>query len=80
MAKRVQRLASFPRLRQLREDLGWEASDIHSRLPGGKPSIPSIYRLEQGLAIRVASARRVFDVVNKGMNDRLDAGKELKVQ
>jgi hypothetical protein len=82
MAKRarVQRLAAFPRLRQIREDLGWETHDIHSRLPGGKPSIASIYRLEQGRAIRVSSARRVFDVVNKALNERLDPNKELKVK
>ena len=38
-------------------------ADIAAKL-GGKPSIASIYRLEQGQAIRVAHARRVFDVVN----------------
>jgi hypothetical protein len=81
MAKRtrIQRLAAFPRLRQLREDLGWEANDIHSRLPGGKPSIASIYRLEQGRPIRVSSARRVFDVINKALNNALDPAKELKI-
>jgi hypothetical protein len=60
--------ARFPRLRQLRqEQLGWEIVDILSRLPGSKPSISSIYRLEQGEAIRMSSARRVFDVVNGGL-------------
>jgi hypothetical protein len=29
-----------------------------------KPSVASIYRLEQGQAIRVAHARRVFGVMN----------------
>jgi hypothetical protein len=47
----------------IREDLGLEVADIAAKL-GGKPSIASIYRLEQGQAIRVAHARRVFDVVN----------------
>ena len=69
----------FPRLRQLRqEQLGWEIIDILSRLPGAKPSISSIYRLEQGDAIRMSSARRVFDVINGAMDQKLDASKELE--
>jgi hypothetical protein len=72
--------ARFPRLRQLRqEQLGWEIVDILSRLPGAKPSISSIYRLEQGDAIRMSSARRVFDVVNGAMHNTLDASKELEM-
>ena len=71
--------ARFPRLRQLRqEQLGWEIIDILSRLPGAKPSISSIYRLEQGDAIRMSSARRVFDVINGAMEQKLDASKELE--
>ena len=71
--------ARFPRLRQLRqEQLGWEIVDILSRLPGAKPSISSIYRLEQGDAIRMSSARRVFDVINGALNNKLDASKELE--
>ena len=57
------RKATFKRLRQIREDFGLEVADISAKL-GGKPSVASIYRLEQGRAIRVAHARRVFDVVN----------------
>jgi hypothetical protein len=72
--------ARFPRLRQLRqEQLGWEIIDILSRLPGAKPSISSIYRLEQGDAIRMSSARRVFDVINGAMEHKLDASKELEM-
>jgi hypothetical protein len=72
--------ARFPRLRQLRqEQLGWEIVDILSRLPGNKPSISSIYRLEQGEAIRVSGARRVFDVINGAMNSTLDPAKELEM-
>jgi hypothetical protein len=72
--------ARFPRLRQLRqEQLGWEIVDILSRLPGNKPSISSIYRLEQGEAIRVSGARRVFDVINAAMNSALDPAKELEM-
>jgi hypothetical protein len=71
--------ARFPRLRQIRqEQLGWEIVDILSRLPGNKPSMSSIYRLEQGEAIRMSSARRVFDVVNAALNNALDAGKEIE--
>jgi len=72
--------ARFPRLRQIRqEQLGWEIVDIVSRLPGSKPSISSIYRLEQGEAIRMPSARRVFDVVNGALNNTLDVCKELEM-
>jgi hypothetical protein len=83
MAKRQRALAlkaRFPRLRQLRqEQLGWEIVDILSRLPGNKPSISSIYRLEQGEAIRVSGARRVFDVINAAMDSALDPKKELEM-
>ena len=53
--------------------------DILSRLPGNKPSISSIYRLEQGEAIRMSSARRVFDVVNDALEKKLDVSKELEM-
>jgi hypothetical protein len=81
MAKRSKALkARFPRLRQLRqEQLGWEIVDIISRLPGNKPSISSIYRLEQGEAIRMSSARRVFDVINTALQHTLDVSKELEM-
>ena len=73
--------ALFPRLREIREeDLGWKVVELVSRLPGHKPSASSIYRLEQGLAIRASNARRVFDVVNAALNNTLDASKELKVK
>ncbi|MGC1779877.1 MAG: hypothetical protein WBB34_18240 [Xanthobacteraceae bacterium] len=72
--------ARFPRLRKIRqEQLGWEIVDIVSRLPGAKPSISSIYRLEQGDAIRMSSARRVFDVINGALQNKLDAAKELEM-
>jgi hypothetical protein len=72
--------ARFPRLRQIRQEkLGWEIIDILSRLPGSKPSISSIYRLEQGEAIRMSGARRVFDVVNAALDNTLDASKELEM-
>jgi hypothetical protein len=71
--------ARFPRLRRIRqEQLGWEIVDILSRLPGNKPSMSSIYRLEQGEAIRMSSARRVFDVVNTALDNALDPAKELE--
>jgi len=78
-AKTRQLKARFPRLRRIRqEQLGWEIVDILSRLPGNKPSISSIYRLEQGDAIRMSSARRVFDVVNAALNNALDVSKEIE--
>jgi hypothetical protein len=78
-SKARQLKARFPRLRRIRqEQLGWEIVDILSRLPGNKPSISSIYRLEQGDAIRMSSARRVFDVVNAALNNALDVSKEIE--
>lgn len=56
-----------------------DVTDIVARLPGHKPSAASIYRLEQGDAIGVANARRVFDVVNAALNNTLDPGKELEM-
>ncbi len=73
--------ALFPRLREIREEeLGWEVVELVSRLSGHKPSASSIYRLEQGLAIRASNARRVFDVINAALNNTLDAAKELKLK
>jgi hypothetical protein len=84
MAKRTivrQRKATFLRLRQIREEmLGWDIADIVSRLPGHRPSSATIYRLEQGEAIRVTNARRVFDVVNAALNNKLNPRKELKMK
>ena len=78
--RRKSRKASFPRLRELREErLGWDATDILTRLPGNRPSLASIYRLEQGLAIRVTNARKIFDVVNAALGNTLDPSKELDV-
>jgi hypothetical protein len=54
---------------------GLEVADIAAKL-GGKPSVASIYRLEQGQAIRVAHARRVFDAVN--VEGKLKPEVELK--
>jgi hypothetical protein len=74
-------MARFPRLKQIREaELGWEVIDILTKLAGNKPSLASLYRLDRGEAIRLALARRVFDVVNAALNKTLDPGKELKVK
>jgi hypothetical protein len=73
--------ALFPRLREIREEeLGWEVVEVVSRLPGHKPSASSIYRLEQGVAIRASNVRRIFDVLNAALNNTLDPDKELKVK
>jgi transcriptional regulator with XRE-family HTH domain len=77
MKKRVVRKAKFPRLRELREDLGMEVAEIGAKL-GGKPSIATIYRLEQGQAIRVAHARKIFDLLNA--DGKLDPKRELKIE
>jgi hypothetical protein len=75
------RKAAFPRLRALREErLGWDVTDITAKLPGGKPSIASIYRLEQGHSIRLASARRVFDVINAALDNTLNVADELRIE
>jgi hypothetical protein len=73
--------ALFPRLREIREEeLGWEIVEVVSRLPGHKPSASSIYRLEQGVAIRASNARRIFDVINAALNNTLDPSREMKVK
>jgi transcriptional regulator with XRE-family HTH domain len=74
------RKASFPRMRQIREALGWEIIDIVRRLPTDKPSAATLYRLEHGQAIRVANARRVFDVLNAALKGKLDPDRELVVK
>lgn len=80
MDRSRQRKAKFPRLRQIREEeLGWDVTDILTKLPGNRPSMASIYRLEQGQAIRVANVRRVFDVVNAALGNRLDPRKEIVI-
>jgi hypothetical protein len=56
--QRIVRKASFPRLSELREELGWEVIDILRKLTSDKPSIATIYRLDRGQAVRVASARK----------------------
>lgn len=79
--KPSRRMARFPRLRQIRAELlGWEIMDIVARLPERRPGISSVYRLECGLATRVASARRVFDVVNAALGHTLDVSEELDVE
>lgn len=62
------------------ELLGWEIMDIVARLPERRPGISSIYRLECGLATRVASARRVFDVVNAALGHTLNVSEELEIE
>ena len=73
-------MARFPRLREIRErQLGWEVAELVQKLPDGKPSISSIYRLEQGGAIRLPNVRRVFHACNRSLGDTLDADKEIKL-
>lgn len=59
--------------------LGWRVTDIFARLPDYRQSVASIYRLEQGQAIRVANARHVFNVVNAALEHKLDPNQELQM-
>ena len=71
-------MAKFPRLREIREKrLGWEVAELVAKLPDGKPSSSSVYRLETGRAIRAPHVRRVFDLVNKALGNALDAEEEI---
>jgi hypothetical protein len=74
------RKASFPRLSELREELGWEVPDIVRKLTSDRPSQATVYRLDNGQAIRVASARKVFRIINAAMGGTLDASKELVIE
>lgn len=74
-------LARFPRLREIRErQLGWEVIDLVARLPGNRPSVASIYRIEKGQPVRISNARRIFDVLNEALERKLDAEQELVVE
>lgn len=71
-------MAKFPRLREIRENLlHWEITDLASRLPHGKPSISSLYRLEQGYEIRLVNVQRVFQIVNDALDKTLDPTTEI---
>ena len=52
-------------------------AELVAKLPDGKPSVSSVYRLEQGRSIRAPHVRRVFDVVNRALGDALDAEQEI---
>jgi hypothetical protein len=81
ITRRRSRKAKFPRLKQIREErLGWSVAELFVRLPGGRPSPTTIYRLERGGATRISAARRVFDVVNAALGGKLDVRKEIKVR
>jgi hypothetical protein len=80
-AKKETSMARFPRLREIRErQLGWEVIDLVARLPGNRPSVASIYRIEQGRPVRIANARRIFDVLNEALDKKLDAEKEIVLE
>lgn len=71
-------MARFPKLQELREQhLGWEVSELAAKMPDGKPSVSSIYRLERGEPLRVTNVRRVFDVVNAALDHSLDPTAEI---
>src|SRR4051794_40937338 len=78
-SKAEQYMARIPRLREIRARVGWEVMDLVLKLPGNRPSTASIYRLEQGQAVRVSNARRVFDVLNDALGGKLDPEKEIEL-
>lgn len=59
-------------------ELGWEVTELASRL-SNRPSAASIYRLEAGKAIRAGSVRRIFDAINIGLDGKLIATDEIKL-
>ena len=73
------RMCRFPRLRELREELGWELTDLLGKLPEAKPGLSSLSKLERGLPLRYTNVKRVFDTVNEAYGGSLDPKKELKV-
>jgi hypothetical protein len=84
MARRARKdsnMARFPRLREIRERrLGWEVIELVTRLPGNRPSIASIYRMEQGRPVRVSNARRIFNILNEALGNTLDINEELVLE
>ena len=73
-------MSRFPRLQYLREqELAWSVAELAAKLPEGKPSIASIYKLESGEPLLYLNARRVFDVVNQALDGKLDPKKELVI-
>lgn len=77
-------MASFPRLNALRNELGWEVTDIHRRLHDGKPSVSSIYRVDAGGSIRSIGVRKIFNVIRAELLNRslpaIEAENEIKVE
>ena len=71
-------LGTFERLKEYRTNLGWEVKDLANKMPDGRPSESSIRRLENGLAIRIVSCHRVFDVINSAMGQKLDRTEEIR--
>jgi ribosome-binding protein aMBF1 (putative translation factor) len=73
---RKHQMASFPRLRQYRVELGWEMTDLAAKLQNS-PRISSLYNLERGRSIRLVSVRRVFYVLNKAYHGELSFESEV---
>lgn len=74
MAQQV--LGLFPNLGTHRTTLGWEVRDLVTNLDG-QPSETSIRRLENGYPIRLTNVNRVFDVINKALDNNLDRNTEV---
>lgn len=77
-------MASFPRLNAIRNELGWEVTDIHRRLADGRPSLTSLYRVDGGDSIRLISVRKIFNIIRAEMEARnmpgIEADEEIKIE
>src|SRR4051794_19573293 len=73
-----QRLGLYPNLSHHRVQLGWELSDLATRLGTAGPKLRSLYRLEAGKPIRLSGVHRVFRVVSKELGQQLDAATEIQ--
>ena len=78
MVGKKQRLARFPRLQVLREELGWSIHDLLSKVDFAL-SERSVRRLENGEAIRITSANKLFHAINESRHEaeKLIQSKEI---
>jgi len=70
MVVRKQRMGTFPRLEELRTQLGLSPSELLAKISYAV-SDRSLRRLESGKAIRLTSVNKLFHAVNNEMNQEL---------
>ncbi len=78
MAKRPRRLARFPRLRTLREELGWTISFLAQRIENA-PSERTLKRIEDGYEVRVETVNRVFNTIEGHHPENLVRQDEIEI-